>query len=142
MFINYEFYVILLTSYGECCNYFKNKCIEWESKEPDHDIKKYVEIKGKNGLTAEFKTDYIFKNVICPFLKDYAQGKEKDVTESIVKDALSILEGNLLQTQINIIISAVLLACGFSDDAHTLLKIALGGLIVAGLIGAVASLKK
>ncbi len=131
-----------MTSYGECCDYFREKCVEWELRDPDHDIRKYVETKGKSGLCDEFKADSLFQDVICPFLKDYAQGKEKDVAESIIKDALSILEGNLLQTQINIIIGAVLLACGFSGEANTLLKIAVGGLILAGLIGAFASLKK
>jgi hypothetical protein len=133
---------MLLTHYGDCCDYFRGKCMDWEQKDPSHDIRNYIDSKGKQGLCDEFKTDSLFQDVICPYLKNYAQGKEKDVTKSIIKDALSILQGNLLQTQINIIIGAVLLSCGFSEESNTLLKIAVGGLILAGLISAFASLKK
>lgn len=137
-----NFFYEVLTHYGDCCDYFRVKCEEWEQKDNNHDIRNYINSKGKQGLCDEFKTDSLFQDVICPFLKNYAQEKEKDVAETIIKDALSILQGNLLQTQINILIGAVLLACGFSEESHTLLKIAVGGLILAGLIGAFSSFKK
>ena len=129
-------------SYEECCNYFRDKCLEWDSKPPYNDMKKYIKSKGKSGLASEFRSDSLFQDIICPYLKNYAKGKEKETASEIIKTANSLLGGSLFTVEINLIIAAVLIACGFSDEASTLLKIAVGGLVLAGLVGILGSALK
>ena len=129
-------------TYEDCCDYFKKKCLEWDSISPDHDMKKYIEKKGKNGLATEFKADSIFQNIVCPFLKEYAQGKEKDITSSIINDALDLVQGNLLPTQLNILIAAILEACGYSDLASKMLKAAVVAIVLAAVGSMIGSLLK
>ncbi len=126
-------------SYPECCDYFRNKCSEWNLTPPHYDMRKYVNHKGKSGLVTEFRNDPLFNNLICPFLKQYAQGQEKDVTSSIIKEATSLLQGDFFSAEIDIVVIAVLEACGYEGDAMKLLKILLGAIIVAGAIAVVAS---
>jgi len=102
-------------------------------------MKKYVNHKGKTGLVAEFRNDPLFNKLICPFLKQYAEGKEKDVTSSIIEEATSLLKGELLSTEIDLVVVAVLEACGYEGDAMKFLKIILSAIIVAGAIAVVLS---
>ena len=126
-------------SYPQCCDYFKNKCSEWNLAHPHYSMKKYVNHKGKTGLVAEFRNDPLFNKLICPFLKQYAEGKEKDVTSSIIEEATSLLKGELLSTEIDLVVVAVLEACGYEGDAMKFLKIILGAIIVAGAVAVVLS---
>lgn len=126
-------------SYPECCDYFRKKCLEWNSTHPHYDMRKHISHKGKSGLVDEFRNDQLFNRVICPFLKQYAQGKEKDVTSSMIEEATSLLKGELLSTEIDLVVVAVLEACGYEGDAMKLLKIILGAIVVAGAITVVAS---
>lgn len=126
-------------SYPECCDYFRKKCLEWNSIHPHYDMRKHIVHKGKTGLVQEFKNDQDFHTIICPFLKQYAQGKEKDVTSSMIEEATSLLKGELLSTEIDLVVVAVLEACGYEGDAMKFLKIILGAIVVAGAITVVAS---
>ena len=99
-------------------------------------MKKYVEKKQKADLVAEFKSDSDFFETICKFLKEHAEGQEKDSVSSIINTALDIAQGNLLPVHINLIIAAVLEACGFSDLASKILK----GVLVAALIAGIGSI--
>ena len=129
-------------TYDECCNYFSKKCLQWESVAPDYSMRKYIEKKQKAGLVTEFKSDPDFFDTVCKFLKQYAEGKEKGTLSSIINDALDIAEGNLLPVHINLILAAVLEACGYSDLASKILKGIAAEVIVGGFLAAVGSMLK
>ncbi|MDE1818310.1 MAG: hypothetical protein KGI19_06880 [Thaumarchaeota archaeon] len=125
-------------SYGDCCEYFKNKCIEWNNAPPHYHVGHNIKNKGKSGLVQEFRNDYTFQNIVCPYVKEYAQGKEKEQLSEIVKEGIAIVQGDLLGIEIDLIVAAVLEACGYKKDASNLVKIVVGGLILAGAIGLLA----
>lgn len=129
-------------SYPESCDYFRKKCSEWNSTHPHYDMKKYVNHQGKTGLVAEFRNDPLFSKLVCPFLKQYAQGQEKDMTSSIIKEATSLLEGDFFTAEIDIIVISVLEACGYEGTAMKLVKGLLTAIIIAGAITVVASALK
>lgn len=129
-------------TYDECRNYFSKKCLQWESADPDYSMRKYIERKQKAGLVAEFKSDPDFFDTVCNFLKQYAEGQEKGTLSSIIDDALDIAQGNLLPVHINLILAAVLEACGHSDLASKVLKGILVAVVVGGFLAAVGSLLK
>lgn len=129
-------------TYHECCSYFSKKCLQWESADPDHSMKEYIERKQKKGLVTEFKSDPDFSNIVCNFLKQYAEGQEKGTLSSIIDDALDIAQGSLLPIHINLILAAVLEACGHSDLASKVLKGIAAAVIVGGFLAAVGSLLK
>ena len=129
-------------TYDKCCNYFSKKCLQWESADPDHSMRKYIEKKQKTGLVAEFKSDPDFFDTVCNFFKQYAEGQEKGTLSSIIDDALNIAQGNLLPVHINLILAAVLEACGHSDLASKILKGVAAAVIVGGIFVAVGSLLK
>ena len=129
-------------SYPECCDYFRGKLNTWDSTHPHYNMKTYVNSKGKSGLIQEFRSDPLFMKVVCPFLKEYAAGKEKDMAASILKDANSLLRGNPLSAEIDIVVAAVLEVCGYQKEAIGLLEILVGAVIVVGLVGAAVSLFK
>lgn len=126
-------------SYPECCDYFRGKCSQWNLAHPHYDMRKYVNHRGKDGLVTEFRNDPLFSKLVCPFLKQYAQGQEKDMTSSIIKEATSLLEGDFFTAEIDIIVIAVLEACGYEGTAMKLLKGLLTAIIIAGAIAVVAS---
>ena len=129
-------------TYDECCNYFSKKCLQWKSADPDHSMRKYIEKKQKSGLVAEFKSDPNFSNIVCEFLKQYAEGQKEGTISSVIDDALDIAQGNLLPIHINLILAAVLEACGHSDLASNVLKGILVAVVVGGFLAAVGSLLK
>jgi len=129
-------------TYDECCNYFSKKCLQWGSVDPDHSMRKYIEKKQKIGLVSEFKSDPDFSDIVCNFLKEYAEGNEKDTLSSVIDDALDIAQGNLLPVHINLILAAVLEACGHSDLALKILKGVATAVIVGGIALAIGSLFK
>ena len=129
-------------TYDECCNYFSKKCLQWESADPDHSMKKYIEKKQQIGLVTEFKSDPDFSDTVCKFLKQYAQGQEKGTISSIIDDVLDIAQGNLLPVHINLILAAVLEACGYSDLASKIIKGVATAIIVGGIVAVVGSLLK
>lgn len=128
--------------YDECCSYFSGKLNKWDSTHPHYNMKSYVNNKGKSGLIEEFRNDPLFMKVVCPYLKEYAVGKEKDMAASILKDANSLLRGNPLSAEIDIVVAAVLEVCGYQKEAIGLLEILVGAVIVVGLVGAAVSLFK
>jgi hypothetical protein len=89
---------------------------------------------GKSNLAQEFKADSLFQSVICPYLKQYAVGQQKDVTASILQEAISFAEGSPLSLEVNLIIAAVLEACGYSDTASQLLLVLITALIVGSIL--------
>ncbi len=129
-------------TYDECCNYFSKKCLQWDSAAPDYSMRKYIEKKQKSGLVTEFKSDPDFFDTVCKFLKQYAKGEEKGTLSSIINDALDIAQGNLLPVHINLILAAVLNACGYSDLASNILKGVATAVIIGGIVAAVGSLLK
>ena len=142
MLKHYEYHTNTMTSYDNCCNYFSKKCLQWESTDPDYSMRKYIEKKQKIGLVTEFKSDPDFFETVCKFLKQYAKGQEKGTLTSIINDALDIAEGNLLPVHINLILAAVLEACGYSDLASNVLKGIAAAVIIGGILAAVGSLLK
>jgi len=129
-------------TYDDCCNYFSKKCLQWQSTDPDHSMIKYIERKQKIGLIAEFKSDPDFSNIVCNFLKQYAEGQKKDTISSVIDDALDIAQGNLLPIHINLILAAVLEACGHSDLALKVLKGVATAVVIGGIALAIGSLFK
>ena len=129
-------------TYDECCNYFSKKCLQWRSVDPDHSMRKYIEKKQKIGLVAEFKSDPNFSDIVCNFLKEYAEGQKKGKISSIIDDALDIAQGNLLPIHINLILAAVLEACGYSDLASKVLKGIVAAVIIGGIAVAIGKLLK
>ena len=129
-------------TYDECCNYFSKKCLQWESADPDHSMRKYIERKQKIGLVAEFKSDPDFFDTVCNFLKQYAEGQKEGTLSSIIDDALDVAQGNLLPIHINLILAAVLEACGHSDLASKVLKGIVLAVIIGGISLAIGSLFK
>ena len=129
-------------TYDECCNYFSKKCLQWDSTASEYSMRKYIEKKQKSGLVTEFKSDPDFFDIVCKFLKQYAKGEEKGTLSSIISDALDIAQGNLLPVHINLILAAVLEACGYSDLASNILKGVAAAVIIGGIFAAVGSLLK
>ena len=129
-------------AYDDCCNYFSKKCLQWKSTDPDHSMRKYIEKKQKTGLVAEFKSDPDFSNIVCEFLKQYVEGQKEDTISSVIDDALDIAQGNLLPIHINLIIAAVLEACGHSDLALKVLKGVVAVVVIGGIALAIGSLFK
>jgi hypothetical protein len=119
---------------AECRDYFKGKVADWNVRPPQNDWRKYVKTSGKANLAQEFRTDSLFRSVICPYLKQYAIGQEKNVTASIIQEAISFAEGDPLSLEVNLIIAAVLEACDYPDTASQLLLIVVGALIVGGIL--------
>lgn len=125
-------------TYGDCCEYFRSKCIEWSNTPPHYHLGNHIKSKGKVKLVQEFKSDYVFQNIICPYVKEYAKGKEKEHVSEIIKEGIAIVQGDLFGIEVDLIVAAVLEACGYKTDASNLVKIAIGGLIIAGAIGILA----
>lgn len=119
---------------AECRDYFKGKVADWNARPPHNDWRKHVQMSGKANLAHEFRSDPFFGSVICPYLKQYAVGQERDVTASIIQEAISFAEGGPLSLELNLIIAAVLEACGYPDTASQLLLILVGALIVGGIL--------
>ena len=142
MLKHHECHTNTMTSYDNCCDYFRKKCLQWEVTAPDYNMKKYIEKKQKTGLVTEFKSDPDFFDTVCKFLKQYAKGQEKGTLSSIINDALDIAQGNLLPVHINLILAAVLEACGYSDLASNILKGIAAAVIIGGIVAAVGSLLK
>ncbi len=119
-------------SYDDCCNYFARKLGQWNSLEPHYSCNHYITEQGRQALCDELKRDNEFMRTVCPFLAEYAKGKEKDLLSSVVKDALALIGGDPIPVAMNILIGAALDACGYKDQASEFLKAAL----LAVLIGA------
>jgi hypothetical protein len=111
-------------THDRCCNYFNDKFSVWDSTATHFNPSTYVNNQGKDGLIQEFRRDRFFKEIVCPHLAQYAQDKENEVT-SILNDAQSLSGGNLLPVAIDLLVAAVLEACGDEKDASNLVKIAI-----------------
>ena len=108
----------------------------WSQYEKIHREKK------KKGLVAEFKSDPDFSNIVCEFLKQYAEKQKEGTISSVIDDALDIAQGNLLPIHINLILAAVLEACGHSDLALKVLKGVAAAVVIGGIALAIGSLFK
>ena len=126
-------------SYEGSTNYFRNKLVLWGSTPPHYDAKRYIASKKKPGLIQEFRSEPLFRNVVCPYLANYARGKERDALVSMFRDAVALFEGNIIPVEIDILIGAVLEACGYRKRGSGLLWLAIGAVILAAIAGAAIS---
>ena len=101
---------------------------------PDYHWKAYVNKSGRAQLAQEFRSDSIFQTVVCPFLKQYETQEQKNVATAVLQDVLSLFEGNLLSIELDLIVGAILDACGYSDLGSKLLKVTVGAIILVALI--------
>lgn len=122
-------------TYESCCGYFRNKCTEWNSIAPHYNLRTYIKNQGKRGLVAEFRNDYSFQNIVCPYVKEYAKGIEKEHVSDIVKEGISLAEGDWFGIEVDLIVAAVLEACGYPSDAEKVIKFVIGAAIVGSIIG-------
>ncbi|MCL4497233.1 MAG: hypothetical protein M1467_03885 [Deltaproteobacteria bacterium] len=115
--------------------YFYDKFIEWGLKDPKNmgDYRPYIQSKGRNGLTEEFKNDVRFKAEICPYLRTYAKGREKESIFSIIQ-SVSNPDTNVIE----ILVGATLDACGYPNTGDKLIGLAILGLIGFALISLAA----
>lgn len=129
-------------SYEASCDYFRKKYQMWSSAHPHYDVKKYINSKGKTGLIQEFRNDSLFSKVICPYLAQYAKGKEKDEMKSIFNDTLALLQGDAMPVEMDLVVGAVLEACGYTKKGSGLIWIVVAALILVGIAGAAFSSTK
>jgi hypothetical protein len=111
-------------TYEQCCNYFQGKFVAWNTVLPDKNVRKYIVASGKANLANEFRTDNYFKQVVCPYLAQYAIGKEKEAAATIIQDASSLFSGNFLPVELEILVGAILEACGYETVGSQLIKLA------------------
>ena len=116
-------------------SYFYDKFIEWGLKDPKNlgDYRPYIQTKGRAGLTEEFKNDIRFKTEICPYLRTYAKGKEKESIFSIIQ-SISNPDTDVIET----LVGATLDACGYPNTGNKLIGLAILGLIGFALISLAA----
>lgn len=114
-------------------DFYYRKLVQWQN---DPRYRSYTDYVRKNRLllASEFKNDPTFREV-CEFVRSYAKGQEKNILETVVKEALNPEEDVL-----NILVAATLDACGYPTLAGTLLSLAIGGLIGAAVISVLDSL--
>lgn len=118
--------------------YFYNKFLEWQYK-GNGDYKAYIKNAGRNGLKQEFLNDKKFKSEVCEFLKKYAETQER---QNITDAALSVIESTAIEATgeipvidvINIVVGAVLDACGYTKTGNKLLVETILVLIISGAI--------
>lgn len=120
-------------TYDKCCNYFKNKFIFWNAADPHFNAWAYIIYQGKEALVEELRSEDAFMRLICPFLAQYARGIEKETTSTILKQSLALLQGNPFQIGQDLLVAAVLEACGYQKDASNLERIAICSVIAAAL---------
>jgi len=63
-------------------------------------------------------------------------------TLNVYKQSLTLLQGELLSTEIDLVVVVVLEACGYEGDAMKFLKIILGAMVVAVAVAVVLSAMK
>lgn len=102
--------------------------------QPDYQWRAYVKGCGQSKLAQEFRSDTLFQSVVCPFIKQYAIQEQKTAATSILRDVLALSEGNFLPVEMDLVIGAVLEACGYRDLGSQFLKIALGAVILVLLV--------
>ena len=101
---------------------------------PGYHWKDYVGKCGRTQLAQELRNDASFQTVVCPFIRQYAVQEQKDVATSILQDVLSLFEGNPLPVEMDLIVGAVLEACGYSDLGGQFLKVAIASIILVALV--------
>lgn len=100
--------------------------MEW-SLPPHNDVKVYIRSKQQSGLVQEFKSESEFKNAVCRYVTQYAQAKE-DAIASVLQDTITSIEGDLLPAETDILIGAILEACGYKKEGSEWIK---AGIILA-----------
>ena len=116
-------------------DYYQNKLMQWQYNPAYRDYRDYV-INNKDQLVQEFKNDMNngFSEV-CTFLHTYEQNQVKYTTETILNETF-----NLGEDVLNILVSATLEACGLTEPANSLMKLAVAGIISAGAIAILSSI--
>ncbi len=116
-------------------DYYQNKLMQWQYNPAYRDYRDYV-ISNKYTLAQEFKNDMNngFSEV-CTFLHTYEQNQVKYTTETILNETF-----NLGEDVLNILVSATLEACGLTEPANSLMKLAVAGIISAGAIAILSSI--
>jgi hypothetical protein len=109
--------------------------MQWQYNPAYRDYRDYV-ISNKYTLAQEFKNDMNngFSEV-CTFLHTYEQNQVKYTTETILNETF-----NLGEDVLNILVSATLEACGLTEPANSLMKLAVAGIISAGAIAILSSI--
>jgi hypothetical protein len=124
-------------SYEKCNSYFQQKLSQWRDLNTQHSDVAFIRERRKEGLVSEFKNDSAFKNAVCSFLSQRAQkGNEKNTFSSIINENTeAMLQGDLLPAELSILISAVLEACAYSEDASGVLKLTIYTMLLGAGIG-------
>ena len=126
-----------MTTFYEFKDYFSRKISEWNTIQPHYNHLMYIRTRGKPALVAEFRADVTFENTVCAYLSAYASGKEKDALSTVLKDALSLFEGDPIPAELDILIGAILEACGYTNKRMGLLEIGLAALLVGAALSAI-----
>lgn len=101
--------------------------------EPHLNTIEYIRSMGKVKLTEEFQSDSQFHQMVCKLLKTYADDKIENTVTSILQDAISILQRNLSRPISNLLIAAILDACGYRKESSQLMTMLIVSAIIGGL---------
>lgn len=120
-------------TYDKCCNYFKDKFSAWNATEPHFNAWTYITSQGKDAIIEELRSEDLFNRTICPFLAKYAKGLEKETASTILKQSLSLLEGDPVPIGLDLLVAAVLEACNYPKVASILVRIAAAAVLSAAV---------
>jgi hypothetical protein len=126
-----------MTTFYEFKDYFNRKISDWNTIQPHYNHLMYIRTRGKPGLVVEFRSDPSYEGTVCAYLSAYASGKEKDALSTVLKDALSLFEGDPIPAELDILIGAVLEACGYTNKGIGLLEIGLATLVIGAALSAI-----
>lgn len=116
--------------------YFERKFASWATAEVS--AAQHIRRLGRNGLIAEFRSDEDF-DVVCRYLRrasdvQYVHDTEYSELKTRVRESVVRQSGTRrgIERQVELIVRAVLLACGVSPFGQRLVRIA-GALPRSGL---------
>ena len=120
-------------------SYFQNKANHWI--EQDGSVEAHVRRLGKNGLAQEFQADAGFRQV-CELVQEYGELQSRSHIVQSLEGLVGDQFGLPLVGEMDVVIGAMALACGFETLGSQLVKVgalAIGVFVLAGIMTAILS---
>lgn len=119
-------------SYEDCCGFFVDKLKQWNASGP---VEPYITARDVDGIYEEFRLDNAVKTAVCNYVKQVAQERKRAIVFDILMAVGALPPFNISKFAIDILISAVLQACGYERESNDFLKYVLIGSGILALVG-------
>lgn len=119
--------------------YFQNKASDWIQS--DGSVKAHVRRVGKDGLADEFRTDGAFGEV-CELVHEFGELQARAHIVKSLEGFVGDQFGWPLVGEMDIIVGAMALACGFTTLGEKLVWTGVAALAIAGIAAAALGSRK